>query len=277
MIRRFVWTFAAILSASLVLAAPRTSAAQGLIWSLPEEDGTWIRYEGDYRNVEARPNADQDLTLNSQRWLTISSVGRETREYHGKEVPCRWVEMKVETGKSSAEGVETGRFGTIIYKVLIPEQAVIGKITDADELPVTFLPILEGYRKLGDRPAQPVKEKVLAVYPMISLIAHYRDFEAVAKEAEPVDVKLGTVMARRYKGVKISETNTSRTKNVAELAISDEVPFGVARWTVTIERDEKDELEDVESFHRTTTIEVDMQAVETGSGARSAIQTPSAN
>ncbi|TWU11623.1 hypothetical protein CA54_04310 [Symmachiella macrocystis] len=274
--RRFVWAFIAILGAS-VLSAPQTASAQGLIWNLPEEDGTWVRYEGDFKNVEARPDDDEDLTIECKRWLTISSVGTETREYQGKEVPCRWIELKVETGRSSAEGVDTGRFGTILYKVLIPEQSVIGKITDEDDIPVTFLPILEGYRKSGDRPVKKVTEKVLAVYPMISLIDHYRDFKAKTKEPEPIDVKLGTVPARLYEGIKLSETETSRTKNVADVALSTEVPFGVAQWSVTVERDEKDQLEDVEQFRRTSRLEVKMEAVETGSNARSAIQTPTNN
>ena len=34
-----------------------TTSAQVLIWNLPKEDGAWIRFEGNYRQNQARPNA----------------------------------------------------------------------------------------------------------------------------------------------------------------------------------------------------------------------------
>jgi len=277
MVRNRVGLGAALIAACCMCVTPQMVNAQGLIWSLPEEDGVWVRYEGTYRNIEARPDQDEDLELNWTRWLTLSSVGRENRTVEGKEIPCRWVEIKVETGQSTAEGVETGRFGARIYKVLIPEHRVIGKVADADDIPVTFIPILEGYRKIGDRPVETLKEKVLAVYPLITLIPHFRELEAVTKTPQPLDIKLDTVNAKTVRGVLLTETKSNRSKNTTELYLSDDVPFGVAKWTVTIQREEKDELEDEEQFRHAATIEIEMEAVETGTAARSEIRTPAAN
>ena len=39
------------------LALERAAAAQGLVWSLPEEDGIGVRYEGTYTQLVKRPNA----------------------------------------------------------------------------------------------------------------------------------------------------------------------------------------------------------------------------
>ena len=250
------------------------ASAQGLIWSLPE-DGSWVRYEGTYTIVKARPDSDDgDLELKWSRRLTISSVGSETRTVDGKETACRWVELKLETGRSTAEGVDTGKFGTRVYKVLIPENRVIGKIVDEDDIPVTFLPIVEGYRKMGDRPVKAVKGKVLNIYPMISLLAHYRDFKQTGEKADSIDVPLGAVSARTFQGKQIVKTRISRSSNTAELALSDEVPFGPAKWTVTVIREEKDAVAEADAYQKTSTTTISMEAVEKGSGARSEITKP---
>ena len=79
-------------------AAPRANA-QGLIWKLPA-DGTWIRYEGTYQQIETRSNTGgTDLTIQWIQHLTIKSVGALEAEFEGKTVPCRWLEFKVQTGR----------------------------------------------------------------------------------------------------------------------------------------------------------------------------------
>ncbi len=266
--RIVTWTVAAIIG--LISAClPSVVSAQGLIWKLPE-DGTWVRFEGSCKNTEARPDDDEgDLEVQFTRWLTVSSVGRENVMIGGKEVPCRWIEIKAETGKSTAEGVDSGRSGKLIYKVLVPEHRVIGKVSDADNIPVTFIPIVKGYRKIGDKPAKPVEEKVLNIFPRLSHLAHYRQLKPASEEPEPVDVTAGAISARMYTGRVVRVTNTSRTMNSAEIALSEEVPFGIAKWEIVIEREEKDRLDPEDAFRKTATTEVEMQAAETGNGARS--------
>jgi len=264
---RLIWAVLAVTGACLSQNAV-TASAQGLIWNLPQEDGAWVRYEGTYTVIKTRPDADDgDLELKWARRLTIKSVGDEMATVDGKETACRWVEFRLETGRETAEGPETGRFGTRIYKVLIPANRVIGKIADEDNIPVTFLPIVKGFRQIGDRPAKPVKEKVLAIYPMISLLDHYQDFKPTSKDAEPVDVPLGAISARLFKGTQVLETPITRSTNQAELALSDEVPFGPVMWKVNVVREVKDKLSPEDAFQKVSTITIEMQAVETGGGA----------
>ena len=57
--------------------------------------------------------------------------------------------------------------------MLIPEARIFGTLinnnsVDADGIPVSFLPIIRGYRKLGNRKEEQIKTKVLQIYPAIS-------------------------------------------------------------------------------------------------------------
>ena len=49
-------TLLAVLVPLALIAGAGRVEAQGLIWSLPEE-GTWVRYEGTYKQTELRPNS----------------------------------------------------------------------------------------------------------------------------------------------------------------------------------------------------------------------------
>src|SRR5262245_21806858 len=96
-----------VLAAVFVAFPAAPASAQVLIWSLPKEDGTWVRFEGTYKQTRNRPDAklgDEMLEWRSE--LTISVVGSETAEFTDKdadgkdrlrEVPCRWVEFKSQT------------------------------------------------------------------------------------------------------------------------------------------------------------------------------------
>ena len=172
-----------LLALAILLASPAILSAQGLIWSLPEQEGTWVRYEGEYKQVEFRPGvATGDQTFNWRRNVTIKSLvtpdAHKTAMYRGKQVTCRWIEIKVETGKPGEQGLDTGPGGARLYKVLIPEARIFGTLinnnsVDADGIPVSFLPIIRGYRKLGNRKEEQIKTKVLQIYPAISLLKHY--------------------------------------------------------------------------------------------------------
>ncbi|MGE5191781.1 MAG: hypothetical protein ACM3U2_04720 [Deltaproteobacteria bacterium] len=261
----------------LALPLPTTSA-QVLIWSLPKEDGTWVRFEGTYKQTRARANvAAGDEMLEWRGELTISAVGSETAEIDGtddagkaikKEVPCRWVEFKSIT-KPSGLDKQPGPGDTFVYKVLIPEEAVIGETTDKDGIPVTFLPIVKGWRKVGQRDAQAVTEKALAVYPTISLVTYYPNLKAEGDESEQVQVAGEAVAARLYKGSRLFKSTTSRSTNAAVLWRSDAVPFGLARFQVTLTQERKELAASADEFKQATLIDVDMAVVATGNDARS--------
>ena len=255
-----------------------TSRAQGLLWNLPE-DGSVVEYAGKYTNKQERPGSNAGpLELEWDSRLTIQSVGEETAEFEGLPTPCRWVEFKTVTGKPSTKGVEAdagidpGPHGTRIYKVLIPVSRIKGQLRDDDGLPVTFIPIVKGFRKIGQQPAKAVQEKVLAFYPVLGLFANYLD---LAPEGEPADLdlpNLGTVKTRMMKGTLKLQNKTSKSENVGEIWLADDLPFGWAKYHVKLTRQEKDVTAPVSAFAPAAEIEVEMTIVKKETtGAKSEI------
>jgi len=261
------------------LAGPAAPAsAQVLIWSLPKADGAWVRFEGTYKQTRARPttNAGEEI-LEWRSELKISTVGSEmaeitTKDEDGldvtKEVPCRWVEFKTLTKPNGLEK-QPGPGDLFIYKVLIPEYRVIGKPVDDDNIPVMFLPIVKGWRKVGGRDAEAVTEKALAVYPTVAPVTYYPDLKAEGEEAEQLQVGGEAVAARLFKGTRVFQRTTNRSTNSATLWRSDDVPFGLARFQVSVTLEEKEIAAPADEFKRTSLIEVEMAVVATGDDARS--------
>ncbi len=253
-----------------------TSQAQGLLWSLPE-DGAIVEYAGKYHNKQERPGRNEGpLELEWDSRLTIQSVGEEMADVDGIPTVCRWIEFKVVTGKASTKGVESdagidpGPHGVTIYKVLIPASRVKGQLKDDDGLPVTFIPIVKGYRKIGQQPAQPIREKVLSFYPMLGLFANYLDLAPEGEEADLDLPNVGTVKAKQLKGTLKLQNKTGKSENVGEIWLSSEVPFGWAKYHVKLIRQEKDITAPESAFAPAAEIDVEMTAVKKEtSGAKS--------
>lgn len=271
-----------ILSLLFVLGAlllPAASAsAQGLLWNLPA-DGSWVRYEGTYKQVDFRPNATEgDIALEWIQHLTIKSVGSETAEFKGEKIPCRWIELKVVTGRASEAGVDPGPVGARIFKVLVPERRVVGKTVDDGKIPVSFIDVVKGYRKYGDGEVKPIEAKALQVYPLIALVMHYQKVEPDG--ADPVDpqIPLGAVQTRKFKASSKVESPTSRTTSEAQmwLTVPEEkkIPFGLAKWTIKTTREAKDSSEPRTAFKAVSEVTAEMSAHEVGEGAQSEIKTP---
>lgn len=259
---------ASVLGMSLVLSAT-PARAQGLIWSLPE-DGSWIRYEGPYRQVQFRPeSAGGDLTLDWFQHLTIKSVGQEQAEFRGEEVPCRWLEFIAVTGTAGGGGIDPGPAGRRVYKVLVPESGIIGKVNNDRNIHVSYLPIVRGYRKLGDEAPEELKSDVFDAYPVVSLLRHYRQLESASERAEDAGVGVGPIRSMRFQAQETLESRTTRTVHEATLWKSDEIPFGLARWTLKISREAKPENVPRSGFQPVSQITVEMKAQEIGRGARS--------
>lgn len=261
-----------VLLASAFVGLTASSAnAQILIWSLPKEDGAWVRFEGTYRQTQSRPESNAgDEALEWRTELMISSVGRAQAAFEGSEVPCRWVEFKSLT-KANDLNKQPGPGGTIWYKVLIPEHKVIGKPVDEDGIPVMFLPTIKGYRKVGTGDPQAVSDRALAVYPTIMAPAmYYPDLNA--DESAEKELKLpytnSPVAVRGLKGTRVIQNVTSRSTNAAVLWLSDAVPFGLAKFQVSITREEKGLTASVDAFRRKSLIEVEQQAVAVGADAK---------
>ncbi|WP_299468633.1 hypothetical protein [uncultured Gimesia sp.] len=243
-------------------------SAQGLIWELPP-DGSWVRFEGTYEKEMPGPESnDLNVKLQWTRHLVISSVGSEMAEFEGAQTACRWLEFKCLTGKATESGVAPGVSGLWIYKVLVPEKAINGQLVDKDQIPITFLPIIRGYRKTGDKPVEPLQTNVLRLFPLITMLEYYPKWDS---EGEPatVETPAGAVSAREYKGSFISESPTTRSKNEGTIWRTSEIPFGVAKWTVDITRDTKGGTQARSEFKMTSRIHVAMSAHEVGKNAES--------
>jgi len=259
-----------LLAALVCLVVLQSASAQGIIWKLPE-DGSLVHYEGTYRQIEAQPGSSEgNLEMEWIRHLTIKSVGKEDAEYRSKTVPCRWIEMKLQTGRVKDGLIATGTVGERIYKVLVPESAVIGQTRDSEGLPVTYLPIVRGYRKTNTKDATPkeITSKVLQIYPIISLVRHYRDMTR-GNVPESVLVGQEEVDATKLTGNFEQESLNDRVLHESSLYLSEAVPFGLAKWSVKITQEAKGEVESRSEFQFVSEITVDMTARRIEGNARS--------
>jgi hypothetical protein len=195
-------------------------------------------------------------------------------------VPCRWIELKVVTGKASEAGVDPGPVGARLFKVLVPETRVVGKLSDNDQIPVSFIDIVpgKGYRKIGDGKVQPIQSGALQVYPLIALVMHYQALEAEGSDPVDPQIPIGAVNARQFKASSRVESPTTRTINEAHLWRCDPenaaVPFGLAKWTVKTVREAKDASLPRSEFKAVSEVNVEMSAHEAGDGAKSELTIP---
>lgn len=266
--------FRRVFSATLLLcsvswvfsAAP--ARAQVLVRKLPPAaEATWVRYEGPFKDKHARPEASEgDLELELRHELTIKALEAETVDVDGTPTPCRWLEFKSIIGRESEQGIQPGPFGTKIYKVLVPEAKVLGQIFDKDGIPVAFLPIVKGYRKVADRDPAPIGEKMVAIYPMLTTLAYSPDLKP-AGAAEEMQLPLGAVSARLHKGTSKLESSTSRAEQEGQLWLSNDVPFGVAKFQVKQTLSAKDSAAPKEEFKQTSESQVEMTVVAKGTDA----------
>lgn len=239
------------------------ATAQGLIWSLPE-DGTLVRYRGSYTQTIRRPNVPEgDLTLTWDRILEIRSVGREEAEFAGETQPCRWIEIKVETGKSPEGVLDAGPGGTRLFKLLIPEKTVWGAplqpVTADRSVYASHFPLVRGYRKIGDEPTQELETDLFHLYPIVSLLRHYHSI--VSGEAANVAVLAGEFTGTQLTGSIQMESNVYRSTNIAEMVRSDEFPFGLVSWKARSLIEEKGSTDPRSDFSETTVIEEEMTAI----------------
>lgn len=252
---------------------PTSGFAQGLIWSIPEE-GTWVRYEGLYKQTEIREGvAAGNKEHEWIRELTIKALGTETATYKNKETTCHWLEFKLVTGKPSEAGIDPGNYGVRIYKILVPAEEVVGDITDKQDILVDYLPIVKGYRQLSiAEEAEEMTVSAFQVFPLMTLMRHYR---SLTDEGETdVALRTGTVAVNRYIGSLTTESPTNRTVNKAEFWKGDDVPFGLAKWTVVLLKEGKDQEDSRGDFRRVSEINEEMSVVAIGTDAQSELETP---
>jgi len=251
-----------LLAAAICLLTPSASA-QGLIFTLPE-DGIGIEYEGKLIQETVRPELEDGReVLEWTRSLSIKSVGREDAEYNGEVQPCRWIEIKVITGKAGAAGIDAGLVGARIYKILVPESTVIDSAVDAQTIPNSYLPIVRGFRRLGEERVETIGSRGVTMYPTLCLLANYEDPEVIAESASIENVSgRDSFESRHMRGVFVRERQDARSTNTAEFWVSQDVPFGLAGWKVKVDGDVKGATDDRSTFTRLTTITCEMKVRE---------------
>jgi hypothetical protein len=273
-------------SAGVLTAAP--AQAQGLIWSLPA-DGTWVRYEGTYTQRDVKAQLIQGAE--PVRWdkeIYVKSVGSEMaefQEYDGstQTVPCRWIEIKSRTGILRDGEIDTGPAGQRIYKVLVPEHKIAsmrideqGRTVDERGIPVAHIPVVRGYRQVGENPPEAIENPALQTYPFLALIQQYRTLQQQSAQPEDTGITLegSSISATRYRGEHSMENLVSQSTNEAELWLSDQVPFGLARWSVKVRRLAKDKAAPRAQFAEASTFEEELRVQSTGGDAQSELAVP---
>lgn len=267
--KAFVAGFVCLVAQLCVIS--QVASAQGVVCQLPE-DGTWVRFEGTYAQSEIRPDTP-DGKLDITPWIEhvwIKSVGAESAEYRGETTPCRWIEIKIERGREIDGKIDTGLTGTTIYKVLIPESAVITDNVDSDGVPVSYLPLVKGYRKVGKADPKEITEPALQLYPLGILVGYYRELRQVEESVDP-EVGLADVKTTsQWQGQITTERPSSRTIMESTIWKSPDVPFGVARWSAKITREVKDPQEPRDDFKPSSEVTIEMKAREAGKGGPNA-------
>jgi hypothetical protein len=252
-----------------VLQGP-IAMAQGLIFELPE-DGSLVEYEG---TLTQGVSADDENPLSWDCELSIKSVGKTDEVFEGVMQPCRWIEIRTMTGKSGAAGLDPGLIGSRIYKVLVPESKIIADNVDGIGIPNEMLPILRGWRRIGEDKEQQIRTSALRFYPTITLLTTYPEITTISTNAVP-EIKLQSpqISAVHRNGNVVLESPTSRSTNTADFWVSKDVPFGLARWTVTITTEKKDLTAPRSDFQTTVVKTLDMQLRRIDSNAESELGT----
>jgi hypothetical protein len=259
-----------------LLLGAGSASAQGLLWSIPDE-GQWIRYEGEYTQVVKRPNdATGDLTITWSQHLTIKALTSEDADFQGRTVPCRWIEFKVITGPVKEGIIDAGPGGIRLYKLLVPIEAIeqvavaaSGEVLDIDKVLATHVPVVQGYRKIGDETATEIETGVFQVYPALTLMQHFRSLtnagdEAVAVLGESFD-------CAHWQGEHATEDTFSRSTNTTDVWRTDAagVPFGIAKWTTQLVVEHKKSTDTRATYAPLSEVTEEMTAAEIGTAAES--------
>jgi len=258
-----------LIAGGILFGLSAQANAQGLFWSLPQ-DGTSVRYEGTLKQVVKQVDAPQDLTIEFRRVVTIKSVGSENATYQGEDQPCRWLEIKSETGKAAEAVLEEGPGGLRIYKLLVPEVVIQGEVdettADGNKIHIAFLPIVKGFRKIGNEAAVPIESGVFEIYPLVSLLRYYPELTS-AEAARDVQVPAGSFESTLYQGTMVAESASRRSTNSGEIERSDKAPFGVVKWTARTMVETKATTDARADFKELLTMTEELEAVAVGEGA----------
>ena len=245
--------------------------AGGLVWNLPAP-GTEARYEGEItQTLTGRDN--QTTEIARLRRVTVRSLEAETAEYRGEQVPARWLEFVAETGTPGERGLDPGPAGRVVYKILTPESAIAPDLTDERGVPRAFLPVLRGWRQVGDgEPAE--LGPAFRAYPAVCLLTEFEPDEILERTDDAADVPAGRFEGTRFRAKLVEESRTARVTHEANWLLSDAAPFGPAEWSATVVRETKDALADRDTFAESSRTVSKMELVEVADDARGELPLP---
>ena len=264
-------TAARSLAAVAALACAAPAVAGGLVWNLPDP-GAEARYEGEItQTLTGRDN--QVTEIARLRRVTVRSLDPATGDFNGEQVPARWLEFVSETGTPGERGLDPGPAGRVIYKVLVPEAAVTGELEDESGVPYAFLPVLRGWRQIGDGEPAEIGPAFRA-YPTVCLLTEFEPDDILEQTAGSADVPAGRFEGTRYRAKLVEESRVARVTHEANWLVSESLPFGPAGWEATVTREVKDALGDRGTFREASKTVSKMELVETASNARGELPLP---
>lgn len=252
-----------VLTVIVISGLGRDASAQCLIFRLPE-DGKGVEYKGKITYTTVRADiAEGKEEITKDREISIRSVGVEDAMFEGAMQPCRWIEIKTITGTDDGAGIDPGPVGSRIYKVLVPESKILGTAVDADAIPNIVLPIVKGYRRTGETQVRPMKSQAIAFYPTICQLTNYPEPEVVAASEAPPAQGADQYPSKHLKGRKVMERPESRSTNEAHFWVSDQIPFGLAHWEVTVTQERKESTAPRDNYEEvsTTTCQMSIRRV----------------
>lgn len=262
----------ASVAAGILFVCTYPAAAQGLIWNLPA-DGTEVVYGGTLTQTDTRPGGEE-TTMTWDRQLTIRSVGAQEVEYEGEMVPGRWLEFELKTGRATEQGIDPGPVGTRTYRVLVAEQAISEKAADDRGIPNAFLPVIEGYFAVADRPVQKLNSTAFETYPTLTLLMNYKQNELSDEGTEAVTVPAGAYEAEKRTAAATVESPAAQVTNEATLYTSAEMPFGLVKWTASVSQSVKDPNQPRDAYEPTSRVESQMEAKAINQNAQGTLAVP---
>ncbi|GAB4134823.1 MAG: hypothetical protein Tsb009_00310 [Planctomycetaceae bacterium] len=259
-----------VVTGFLLTFSARPASAQGLLWKLPEQETFSVLYYGTFtqKDISQGNTGAAPEPIVWHREIIVKSLKKAQGYYDGVQVNCRWIEISVRTGKFD-EDIDTGPAGKRVYKVLVPESKVVGKTKDDDTIFVSMLPIARdkdgkvmGVKKIGNTSPKRMTAPVLHIYPILSLLHHYRTLTpAPAENAITVAGRQVSPDAyQKFTATRIIESPSRRTENTATLYFTDLVPTRLAKWEVKVVHKTKNSSQSRAQFRPTLEFSSSMTA-----------------
>lgn len=239
-----------------LITLPSAASAQGLVWTLPPEDGTAATYAGTYTQILRRQDSnEQDVELSFNRELRVRSVGGREIEWRGQTQPGRWIEFE-QTTQTGGAVQDIGPGGTVIVKLLVPEAYFDGSVTDPNGIPKTSIPFVRGYEQRDGGAIAELTGGAYQPFPSITLL----------RMTKALNESNGAWSAEE-----VVESPGSRLELNTQLVRDDQTPFGVQSWTVTSKQSVKRPAQVRDAFTLTSETTESMELKRVESGAVSAI------